>query len=92
MIRLKHKNWNSILTKKQQKISGLSSGKIDKYEYLTGKKILPYNQRQTWEQAKFKYFPLVKAFWKQKQNDWRARKKINRSYYKLKPNTSGFNP
>ena len=67
MIRLKHKNWNTILTKKQQKISALSSGKIDKYEYLTGKKILPYNQRQTWEQAKFKYFPLVKAFWKQKK-------------------------
>ena len=26
------------------KISALSSGKIDKYEYLTGKEILPSNQ------------------------------------------------
>ena len=26
------------------KISTLSSGKIDKYEYLTGKEILPFNQ------------------------------------------------
>ena len=34
------------------KISDLSSGKIHKYEYLTGDEILPYNQRQIIEQAK----------------------------------------
>ena len=28
------------------KILALSSGKIDKYEYLTGEKILPSNQQQ----------------------------------------------
>ena len=28
------------------KISALSSGKIDKYEYLTGEEILPSNQQQ----------------------------------------------
>ena len=28
------------------KISTLSSGKIDQYEYLTGEEILPSNQRQ----------------------------------------------
>ena len=28
------------------KISALSSGKIDKYEYLTGEEILPFNQQQ----------------------------------------------
>ena len=28
-------------------VSALSSGKIDKYEYLTGNKILTSNQRQT---------------------------------------------
>ena len=28
------------------KISALSSGKIDKYEYLTGEKILPSNQQK----------------------------------------------
>ena len=28
------------------KISALSSGKIDKYEYLTGEEILPSKQRQ----------------------------------------------
>ena len=27
------------------KISALSSGKTDKYEYLTGEEIVPFNQR-----------------------------------------------
>ena len=35
------------------KISALSSGKIHKYEYITGEKILPSNQHQIIEQAKF---------------------------------------
>ena len=47
------------------KISALSSGKIDKYEYLTGEEILPSNQKQIIEQAKFSYSPLGKAFEKQ---------------------------
>ena len=44
------------------KISPLASEKIDKYEFITGEEILPSNQRQTIEQAKFKYSPLGKAF------------------------------
>ena len=47
------------------KISALSSGKIDKYEYLTGEEILPLNQQQIIQQAKFAYSPLGKAFEKQ---------------------------
>ena len=47
------------------KISTLSSGKIDKYEYLTGKKILSYTQQQIIKQAKLTYSPLLKAFEKQ---------------------------
>ena len=47
------------------KLSALSSGKIDKYEYLTGEEILPSNQRQIIDQAKFSYSPLGKAFEKQ---------------------------
>ena len=47
------------------KISALSSGKFDKYEYLTGEEILPSNQRQIIQQAKFTYSPLGKAFEKQ---------------------------
>ena len=46
-------------------ISAFSSGKIDKNEYLTGEEILPSNQQQIIEQAKFTYSPLGKAFQKQ---------------------------
>ena len=38
------------------KISVLSSGKIDIYENLTGEEILPSNQKQIIEKAKFTYF------------------------------------
>ena len=53
------------INRKTAEISDLSSGKIDKYEYLTGKEILPSNQQQIIEQAKFTYSPLGKAFEKQ---------------------------
>ena len=43
-------------------ISALSSGKIDKYEYLAGKEILPSNQQQIIEEAKCTYSPSEKAF------------------------------
>ena len=45
-----------------EKILVLSSAKIDKYEYLTGEEILPSDQRQIIEQAKFSYSPLRKTF------------------------------
>ena len=40
------KNCNMILTKKQEKISGLLSTKICKYEYLTGEEILISDQKE----------------------------------------------
>ena len=48
------------------KILGLSSGKFDKYEYLTGEEILLLDQGRVIEQAKFTYFPLGKALEKQR--------------------------
>ena len=47
------------------KMSALSSGKLHKYKYLIGEEILPSNQQQINEEAKFTYFPLAKAFVKQ---------------------------
>ena len=47
------------------KISALLSGNIHKYEYLTSEEMLPSNQKQIIEQAKFAYSPLGKAFEKQ---------------------------
>ena len=49
------------INREAAKLSALSSSKIDKYEYLTGEEILPSNQRQIIEQAKFIYSPLGKA-------------------------------
>ena len=53
------------INREAAKISALSSGKLDKYEYLTGEEILPSNQQQIIQQAKFNYSPLGKALAKQ---------------------------
>ena len=53
------------INREAAKISALSSGTIDKHEYLAGEEILPYNKRQLMEQIKFSYSPLEKAFEKQ---------------------------
>ena len=53
------------INREAAKISALSSGKIDKYEYLTVNEILPSNQQQIKEQVKFTYSPLGRAFEKQ---------------------------
>ena len=50
------------INKEAAKISALSSGKLHKYEYLTGEDILPSTQQQIIEQTKFAYSPLGKAF------------------------------
>ena len=53
------------INREAAKISALSSGKIHKYEYLTSEDILPSNQQQIIEQARFTYSPLRIAFEKQ---------------------------
>ena len=53
------------INREAAKMPALSSGKTDKHEYLTGDEILPSNQKQIIQQAKFNYSPLGKAFKKQ---------------------------
>ena len=53
------------INRKATKLLALSSGKIDKHEYLTGEEILLFNRRQIIQQAKFTYSPLGKALEKQ---------------------------
>ena len=62
---IRDENLQYDINREAAKISGLSSGKIDKYEYLTGEEILPSNQQKIIEGAKFTYSPLGKAFEKQ---------------------------
>ena len=63
------------INREAAKISALSSGKINKYECLTGEEILPSNQQQIIEQAEFSYSPLGKAFEKQKQLEIKEKNK-----------------
>ena len=53
------------INREATKISALLSGKIHKYDYLTGEEIIPSDQSRIIEQAKFIYSPLGKAFEKQ---------------------------
>ena len=62
---IKDKKLEYDINRETAKISALSSGKLDKYEYLTGEEILPPNQQQIIAQTNFTYFPLGKAFDKQ---------------------------
>ena len=62
---IKNEKLQYDINRKAAKISALSSGKIDKYEYLTGEQISLSNQKQIIEQAKCTYSPLGKTFEKQ---------------------------
>ena len=53
------------INREAAKISALSFGKIDKYEYLTNEEILLPKQSRVIEQAKFTYSPPGKALEKQ---------------------------
>ena len=62
---IRDKKLQCDINRKAAEISVSSSGKIDKYEYLTGKEILTSNQQKIIEQAKFTCSSLEKAFEKQ---------------------------
>ena len=65
------------INRKVTEISALSSGKIDKYQCLTGEETISSNQQQILEEAKFTYSPLGKAFEKQiKQLEIKEKNKL----------------
>ena len=78
MIRLEMKNYNTILISKLLKYQPYHQAKLISMNiYLTGEEILPSNQKQIIEQAKFTYSPLVKAFEKQiKKVEDQGRKQV----------------
>ena len=53
------------INREAEKRCAWSSGKINKYESLAGKEILPSNKKKITEQAKFTHSPLGKTFEKQ---------------------------
>ena len=83
------------INREAAKISALSSGKLDKYEYLTGEEILPSNQQQIIQQAKFNYSPLGKAFEKQtKTIEDQGKKQVDalKTSHKKLPSIKDFVP
>ena len=49
---IRDKKLQHDINRETAKISTLSSGKINKYEYVTGEEILPFKQKQIIKQAK----------------------------------------
>ena len=79
---IKNEKLQYDINREAAKISALSSGKIQKYGYLTGEDILPSNQQQKIEQAKFTYSPLGKAFEKQMSTiEYQGEKQIKAIQY-----------
>ena len=63
--RIRDEKFQYDINREAAKISSLSSAKIHKYEYVTGKDTLPSSNQQIIEQARFTYSLLEKAFEKQ---------------------------
>ena len=77
--KIRDEKLNYDINRGASKKSALSSGKTDKYEYLTGKEILPSNQRQIIKQAKLAYSHLGKTFEKQREKQVGALKSLKLS-------------
>ena len=63
--KIRDKKLQHDLNREAVKVLVLSSGNIDKYEFLTGEEILPSDQSRIIKQAKFTYSSLGKAFERQ---------------------------
>ena len=70
-----------MLTEKGQKYQHYHLKKSDKYEYLTGKKILSSDKKEVMQQAKSTCSPLGKVL-KANKNDWGSRKKTSKGAWK----------
>ena len=66
MKKIRDEKLQCNINRKAAKTSALSSRKTDKYEYLTGKEVLPFDHTRTVEHAKFSYSSIRKAFKKSK--------------------------
>ena len=60
--KIKHEKLQYDINREAAKISALSSGKIDKYEYIKYEDALPSDQGRMIEQAKLYLFSFRKGF------------------------------
>ena len=63
--KIEHEKLEYGINRAAPKVFALSSGKINKYGYLTDEKMLPPRQHKIVEQAKFTFLPLDNALGKQ---------------------------
>ena len=70
------KNYNIISIEKHKKVSALSSGKGDKYDYLIGEEKLPSDKKNVIEQAKFIYSPVTESLVKHRKTVKNKGKKL----------------
>ena len=82
--KIRNKKIQYDINREAANISALSSGKIDKYEYITEIGILHSNQRQIIEQFQFAYSLLGKTFEKQTEKQVGALESLDRSNKKKK--------
>ena len=73
------------INREASKITVLSSGKIDKYEHLIGKEMLPSDQSIMIKQATFTYSPLGKSLEKQTKTIENQERKQTEAIKDLKP-------
>ena len=79
--------------KEAVKLSALSSGKVDKYLYLTGQEILPSDQSRIIEQANFTDSLLGRrSFWKKKLEKLKTKEKSRLKLQKLWINRKFISP
>ena len=76
--KIRDENLQYDINREARKILALSSRKIDKYEYVTGEEILPFNQRQTIVYI----FSIRKSFWKTNKFNLRTRQKSNKNTWR----------
>ena len=63
--KIKDKKLQYNINREAAKLLAFSSGKVNKYEFLTGEEILPSDQSRIIGQTKFTYSPFGKASEKQ---------------------------
>ena len=89
----RNEKWQFDINRETKKMSALSSGKIDKYEYPTAEKILPSNQRQIIEQVQLEDSSFGKAFKAQIEKQFRDFKPLDLSNKKYEAKqTEGIFP
>ena len=66
------------------KISALTSGKVDKYTYLTDEEILPSNTKKTKEQDNLNLLTLLsEKLWRNKQKQFEDQVKSKSMLYRF---------